>query len=189
MKSGYQAAIRLAREKLEQQEDHKGNAGRLGVNYQDERYFIPWFGGWRELASGNDAEQIIWLHYLTSDGGRRPTGEWVAYRDLQPALFYEPKFFQRAVTPLVKRFGPDISQLIPAAESIGGRKADRGDASVTIPLLPMLPLTYILFQGDDEFPPDGNILFDKTAGDWLHAEDLAVLASLGTYKLISLYPV
>ena len=37
----------------------------------------------------------------------------------------------------------------------------------------------------DELDAGGNILFDETAIGWLPAEDLAVLASLGAYRLIS----
>jgi hypothetical protein len=59
-----------------------------------------------------------------------------------------------------------------------------GDASVTLCPLPKLPVTYIIWAGDDELPPAGMILFDSTASGWLPAEDLTVLASLGAYKLI-----
>jgi hypothetical protein len=60
-----------------------------------------------------------------------------------------------------------------------------GDAAVTIKVLPYLPMTFIIWGGSEEFPPDGNILFDQTAKTWFAAEDLAVLAGLAAYELIS----
>jgi hypothetical protein len=49
----------------------------------------------------------------------------------------------------------------------------------------MLPVTYVIWRGDDELPPAGAILFDGNASGWLPAEDLTVLASIGAYKLVA----
>jgi len=45
-------------------------------------------------------------------------------------------------------------------------------------------MTFIIWEGDEEFPPDGNILFDQTAKTWFGAEDLSVIAGLAVYELI-----
>jgi hypothetical protein len=44
----------------------------------------------------------------------------------------------------------------------------------------------ILWIGDDEFPPEANILFDQTIGDFLSPEDVAWLAGMVVYRLIAL---
>ena len=77
--------------------------------------------------------------------------------------------------------------MIEISESFGGIKSNEGDVSVRINLLSYLPVTYIIWAGDDEFEPSGNILFDKTAAGWLCAEDLVVAASLGAYELVGEY--
>jgi hypothetical protein len=48
-------------------------------------------------------------------------------------------------------------------------------------------MTFIIWADSEEFPPDGNILFDETAKTWFAAEDLAVLASVAVYELIDVY--
>jgi hypothetical protein len=58
--------------------------------------------------------------------------------------------------------------------------------SFTLPVLPYVPLTFVIWQGDDEIPPNGNILFDETAIEWFNAEDLVVIASLPVYKLLKM---
>jgi len=40
-----------------------------------------------------------------------------------------------------------------------------------------------LWEGDEEFPPSGNILFDASAGSHFATEDFAVLASVVVYAL------
>jgi len=49
-----------------------------------------------------------------------------------------------------------------------------------------VPLRLILWQGDNEFPPDASILFDETAGDYLSPEDAAWLAGMVVYRLAAL---
>jgi len=127
------------------------------------------------------------LHYLTSEGTKKPEGKLISYREVPSALFYEPKFIQRAVNPVIKCFGKDPEKLIEIGGLFGGTKSFEGDASVKINLLPYLPVTYILWAGGGEFEPAGTALFDKTAPGWLDAEDLAVAASLGAYELIGKY--
>jgi len=130
-------------------------------------------------------EQVLWLHYLITEGTASPIGRLAAYRELSGAGFYEPVFNARAVRPLVKRFGKNPPELAQAGIVLGGNLSQAGDVSVTLPLLPRVPVTYVIWAGDDEMPPEGTILFDSTASGWLAAEDLVVLASLGTYRLIS----
>lgn len=180
----YKIAISLAESKLNKL-NPEAVAKRTGVLWDGSTYLIPWFGENRPLVSGKEAEQVLWLHYLTSEGTRMPTGEWVAYRALAGAGFYEPKFLERAVKPLVKHFRREPASLLAAGKALRGIPATAGDYAITLYLLPYLPITYVLWAGDDELPPEGNILFDRTASGWLAAEDLTVLASMGTYRLVA----
>jgi hypothetical protein len=106
---------------------------------------------------------------------------------MAPALFYEPKFIQRAVKPMVRCFGECPDRLIETASILGGCEAGIGSASATANVLPYLPVTFIIWEGDEEFSPEGNILFDQSAKSWFAAEDLAVLASLAAYELVETY--
>jgi len=45
----------------------------------------------------------------------------------------------------------EAERLLEMAESVGGRKADYGDVSATVPALNMAPLTMVLWKGDAEF--------------------------------------
>ena len=189
MKSGYNDAIILAKKKLERLDPEKVCA-LCGASFENEKYTIKWMSKDYELSLGSennysDALQILFLHYLGSEGTKKPEGKTIAYREVLGAAFYEPKFNQRAIAPLVKCFGKNPEKLIEAGRRLGGIESGEGDAAVKINLLPYLPVTYIIWAGDGEMPPSGIILFDKTAPGWLCAEDLAVAGSLGAYELIS----
>jgi hypothetical protein len=127
--------------------------------------------------------QVLLLHYLTGASGIAPEGRLVSYKELPGGDIYIVPFTHRAINPLVRIFGDSPQKLILAAEKLGGKKAAPGDVSVTVPFFPLVPLTFVLWEGDDEFPPSGNVLFDCTASTHLATEDYAYLAGIGVFEL------
>ena len=180
---GYGDALNLAMEQLVQIPP-EAICRTCGARYEGGEFFIPWFIMERSLSAASDTHRIILLHYLTASGVQKQSGRLIAYREVAPALFYASNFYKRAVKPLVDCFGKEPQKLIKAGEALGGQTAALGDAAVTVNVLPYLPVTLIIWEGSEEFPPDGNILFDQMVKTWLGAEDLAVLASLVAYELI-----
>jgi len=183
---GYEDALALASQRLAELPPETV-CERCGVRYEGGEFYVPWLGREMPLSGASGARRILWLHYLTACGAKQPAGRLIAYREAAPALFYEPKFEERAVKPLVNRFGGNPAALIETALGLGGRVAGIGGVSVTVDALPYLPVTFAIWEGDDELPPAGSILFDQTAKSWFAPEDLAVLASLAAYELIGAY--
>ena len=194
MKSGYNDAVLLARKKLENLSAEKV-CKICGVTFDEYKYIINWCGKYYDVFVGktdkpadyNIALEILFLHYLTSEGTKQAENKLTAFREFPGALFYAPKFVQRAVDPLAKRFGREPAKLIEVGEKLGGIKSDESDFAVRINILPNLPVTYIVHEEDEEFEPEAMVLFDKTASGWLPVEDLVVAASFGTYELIKNY--
>ena len=131
-------------------------------------------------------EQVLILHYLLAGGIQFPTGNWIAYREIQGASFYFSAFVKRAIDPLKKTFGSNIQGLVNAAERLGGQTISAGDAGFEFRVLPRIPIQLILWEGDAEFPPEANILFEETIGDILSPEDVAWLAGMLVYRLMAL---
>jgi len=180
---GYDDAINLAAKKLAcipPQEVCES----CGARYENDDFFLPWFNIESALSAAPIHNKILWLHYLTANGQKKMTGQLIAYREAAPALFYEPNFYKRAVKPLVNCFGKAPDKLLKTGIALGGKADTLGDASLTINVLPYIPMTFIIWEGSEEFPPDGNILFDKSAKSWFAAEDLAVLAGAAAAELI-----
>jgi len=131
-------------------------------------------------------EQVLILHYLMAAETPDLTGQWVSYREIPGASFYFGAFVKRAVDPLKKVFGQNISGFSRAAEKLGARIIENGDAGFEFRVLPAVPLQLILWEGDDEFPAEANILFDETIGRILSPEDVAWLAGMVVYRLMAL---
>jgi hypothetical protein len=132
-------------------------------------------------------QKIILLHYLSGANGSSPSGDWIAYQEVPDGKFYLDAFLRRAKNPMVKAFGDDPELLEKlAGKSYGAQSSDKGDVSVVVNALPMVQVALILWRGDDEFPPEGNILFDRNIIGILSAEDIAWLAGMIVYPLMGM---
>ena len=112
------------------------------------------------------------------------SGQLIAYQELKEGATYLPSFFKRAVKPIIDYFGQTPERLLDAAAEIGGYKTSLGDFAVTIPAFKRVPITLVVWRGDDEFPPNANILFDSTILDYLPVEDVNVLCQTISWRLV-----
>jgi hypothetical protein len=144
----------------------------------------------RDVAvSGKDVpiqEQILILHYLQADLPEQPRGDWVAYREIPGAAFYFAAFVNRAIEPLKQAFGQNIAGLRRTAARLNGVAVEFGDAGFDFHVFPRVPVRLILHAGDDEFPAEAAILFDRSIERMLSPEDIAWLAGMVVYRLIGL---
>ncbi len=129
-------------------------------------------------------DKILMLHYFISAKGAPATDRLIHFRELPEGIIYSPTFSKRTINPLLEHFGEDHHLLVDAGEKLGGHKVDYGDTAVTINAFSRVPITIILWRGDDEFAPQGNILFDATISDYLATEDITVLCQTITWRLI-----
>ncbi len=129
------------------------------------------------------AEKLLILHYLVTAGGTPPGGGQISFKEVPEGVVYYPTFYKRAIRPLLSRFGETPAALIPAAATFGGVDAHQGDAAVTVPVFPKVAVTWVLWQGDDEFPAEGTILVDRNIQDYLPTEDIVVLCQTIAIKL------
>ena len=129
-------------------------------------------------------DQLLILHYFIRAQGTPLSGDLITYKELPEGLNYFPTFAQRAIKPLISYFGTQPRQLVETARSLGGQESDIGDAAVVINAFSRVPLTLVVWQGDEELSPEGSILFDSTIQDYLHTEDIHVLCETIIWRLV-----
>jgi hypothetical protein len=140
-------------------------------------------------AGGEEApiqERILLLHYLRTASGASLRGEWISFAQVPGGERYLPNFRARSIDRLVRSFAGREQELLAAGRSLGGSPAGFGDASVQVPALPRVPVMLVLWRGDEEFPPSGDLLFDASAAQYLPAEDMVVLAMMIASRLCGL---
>ena len=129
-------------------------------------------------------DKILILHYFTQAKGTPITNKITAFRELPEGANYFPTFSKRAIKPLLDHFGREPERLIDTAEELGGHKVNYGDVAVTINAFSYVPITLVLWRGDEEFSPEGSILFDSSISEYLSTEDIIVLCQTIGWKLI-----
>jgi hypothetical protein len=129
--------------------------------------------------------RILLLHYLIHADGNPLTGRWVAYKDIPGGLLYAGVFARRVTEPLQRRFGMGATSFKETGIKSGGDPVAIGDASFILKAFPCVPLQYILWQGDEEFPPSVQVLFDASVDHYLTLEDIVVLGQVMTGRLIN----
>ena len=129
-------------------------------------------------------DKILILHYLSQAKGTPLANKIISYKELPEGSNYFPIFSKRAVKPILDHFAREPERLVDVAAKLGGYKVDYGDVAVTINAFPRVPITFALWKGDEEFPPEGNILFDSTISDYLSTEDINVLCEAIAWRLV-----
>ena len=198
---GYELAYKLAREQLTRLNDIGQQCRRsdaqyrvidskrvIIIEYLNQSYQITLSDIEISLAEGKEEvslrDKILILHYFTLAKGTPATNKIIAYKELPEGASYFPTFFKRAIKPLLDHFGSEPYRIVDVAAKLGGHKANYGDVAVTINAFSRVPITLVLWQGDDEFLPEGSILFDSTISDYLSTEDINVLCETIAWRLI-----
>ena len=196
---GYELAHKLACEKLAEIKDLAAQCRKTDAQYQATRkaislrhlsqpYLIAFPDGGVSLAGKEEAvplrDKIFILHYFIRAKGTPLTNKLISFKELPEGSHYFPTFYLRAIKSLVSCFGKEPHRLLDIAKTLDGQKTDYGDAAVTINAFSRVPITLVLWQGDDEFSPEGSILFDSTISDYLPTEDIIVLCETIVRRLI-----
>ena len=131
--------------------------------------------------------KVLILHYLLSSKKTPLSEKLISFKEIPGggAIYYQT-FHKRAILPLIETFANNLKGFYSVAADLNGIREKYGHASVTINIFPLVPVTYILWQGDEEIPSSGTILFDNTVTNYLPVEDIVLAASYGVYEMIKL---
>jgi len=161
--------------------------GGVIIPYFSEEYGVKLPEGEFQPDSLPMNEKILLLHYLLGPEQRGQEAstddtDWIGFTQLPGAAFYEPTYKKRGPNLIVKFFQSDPDKLTAGATALGGEAGNYGDFSVLLHPFPHIDVMLILYTGDDEFPPEGQILFSGGIGEYLSLEDTAVLAGVCAVK-------
>ena len=113
------------------------------------------------------------------------TGKLISFRQVSGGRAYDPVFEGRVVQPVARHLGDRVDRFAKAAERVGGHAVSQGDKAYVISALPLVPLTYVLWKGDAEFPARAQVLLDGSVESYLDAEAITHLASITTSRLLT----
>jgi hypothetical protein len=105
---------------------------------------------------------LMVLVYLTGAKAINPDGKWVSEKDLKGGFnfFQGPHSLQ--VEKLEDLYGKDPEAFMKAGRRLGGKEINYGNKAFALNVFPRIPLAYLLWEGNEEFPPKVRVLFDST---------------------------
>jgi hypothetical protein len=86
--------------------------------------------------------------------------------------------------PLEKKFARDPQGFLQAGLALGGIATPGGDAAFELRALPRIPLEYIFYAEDDEFPAQLTITFDRTIDRHLPLDVIWALVNITTRSIL-----
>lgn len=158
---------------------------RTGVPFRDRIFYLNVLGkerpiDWPEFkAEGfKDKEKILFLHYLLEGKKVSACDTFSSYADLPWGEVYDRNFHGRCINRMVGTFGTRIDAFKEAVSNIGGKLIPGNGVIAQIPFMENLNVRFILWEGDDEFPASGQIVFSDNFPDAFTAEDRVVVCEV-----------
>ena len=109
--------------------------------------------------------------------------QWVPFEQLKNARPFAPAFQKGNVQSFAQTFAGRMDHLEMAFEKLGGKKIPFSDIGYQIDAFSCIPMRFLFWDEDYEFPAQANILFDKSATDFIHVESTVTIASVGIAML------
>jgi hypothetical protein len=143
---------------------------------------------WRQDHWEKDSDPLLELAtviYASNVNAIYPLGQdIVGIKDLKESHFFAGPHELR-LTPLLQRFANDLAGFRKAAEALGGNPMEMADVAYRLMPYPRLPLYYLLWQGDEEFKPRIQVLFDRSIEQILPADAIWGLVNRVTLAFLN----
>ncbi len=174
------------------QMDAQAAAARLGVPYENGAFAVTLLGTTYRIAHPTYAitadtdglalhslpAQTFLLRYLLEGKPAAPCADFKTFREMPWGELYIKPFTGRVLTRAAFTFGTRVEAFRAAAEKLGGSPLRHGDASYEFRFLDEYRLRLIVWEGDDEFPPNAQLLYTANFSDGFAAEDRVVAGDL-----------
>ena len=127
--------------------------------------------------------KIFAIRYLLNGVQSESTGKFLTYRELPNGDLYFQQFQGRCLMRLAYGFGFKLEKFADIFERLGAKKLTYGDVSYEIEFINDHFVRFILWAGDDEFPPSSQILFSDNFPLSFETYDLAVVGDISITTL------
>lgn len=114
----------------------------------------------------------------------RLAGEWIPLHQVKRTNVFTSAFRKSTLEPFAAFFSGRPELLIRAGEKLGFERIKYSDAGFEAKVFECLPIRFLFWDGDEEFPAQANILFDANITDFVHEESVVMIGSDGAERLI-----
>ena len=171
--------------------DPQEAASRTGAKWDGNEFYVNLLG--REFAISHPQyalravdggklpplpTQTFLLRYLLESRDVAWKGEWKTFREMPWGEMYIQPYTGRVLTRAAYTFGFRVAAFKAAAEKMGALPVPHGDAGFEFSLIGNYKMRFLVWEGDDEFPPSTQILYSDNFAEGFAAEDRVVAGDI-----------
>ena len=122
--------------------------------------------------------QTFLLRYLLEAKTVAWGGAWKTFREMPWGELYIKPYTGRVLTRAAFTFGTRVAAFCKGAEALGGTAVANGDAGYEFTLIGGYRMRILVWEGDDEFPPNAQVLYSDNFESGFAAEDRVVAGDI-----------
>ena len=178
-------------EGLFRQLDPQEAMARTGVKWDGKEFYVNLLGrdyaiahpvyALRALDGGKLpplSVQTFLLRYLLESKAVSWNGEWKTFREMPWGEMYIKPYTGRVLTRAAFTCGTRVAAFRAACEKLGAEAVKHGDAGYQFCLVGNYHMQILVWEGDEEFPPNAQVLYSDNFAEGFAAEDRVVAGDI-----------
>ncbi len=115
------------------------------------------------------------IYYLLRAKDIRTSGEWISDKDIPGGGTFFRGPHDIPTDLICNRFNNDIEAFKKRCKQLQGTPIDMGDAAFTFRIAPRIPVTVLYWMGDEDFPAEAKLLYDRSITEHLSLDIIFAL--------------
>ena len=158
------------------------------VKYQDGKFSVTLLGKEYVLShpdyaiSGETVPplpvQTFLLRYLLESKTVAWCGSWKTFREMPWGEMYIKPYTGRVLTRAAFTFGTRVAAFKAACEKMGATALPHGDAGYEFHFIGGYRIQILVWEGDEEFPPNAQVIYSDNFAEGFAAEDRVVAGDI-----------
>ena len=161
-------------------------ASRLGVKWDGKAFSVKLLGveytithpAYSIAPQAPLPVQTFLLRYLLKSKAVAFSGAWKTFREMPWGELYIKPYTGRVLTRAAFTFGTRVEKFKAAAEKMGAFDLKKGDAGFVFDLVGNYQMQILVWAGDEEFPPNAQVLYSDNFESGFEPEDRVVAGDL-----------
>jgi hypothetical protein len=155
--------------------------GCYTVTVWGETYWIT-PGEYRVIREGPEAARdhgflsLFTIHYLLEAKTPLLNQTWISEKEIPGGATFFRGPHALPTDLITKRFGNYLEAFGRRCAGLHGTPLEMADAAYRFEIVPRVPVAVLYWRGDEEFPAEAKLLFDKSIGTYLAADVVFALA-------------
>ncbi len=128
--------------------------------------------------------QILLIRYLVAGDGGPLEEEDVSEKDLPGGVTFFQGPHALNVGPIAELYGTNPAAFEERGRELGAVPIQYGDKGMRFLPFPKVPVAYVLWKEDDEFPASVSVLFDKSITRWFTLDMIFAVVWVLTERIV-----